>query len=177
MLYPPPPPPRQYYPVYPPRQPQYYVPEVGAELARNSLLKFPDVIYVDEKGKHNSSLSPVTPLLGQSNLPRPPSGCDKLECYYDCRLSLAGGGECGRAGGLVGVTRETGSSGGLTISGTNCLTCSSNRSRRLRRRITTASSALVGGRRSTTITIRNIRRTTMMTAETRMGTVGGVDSH
>ena len=53
MLYPPPPPPRQYYPVYPQRQPQYYVPEVGAELARNSLLKFPDVIYVDEKGKTN----------------------------------------------------------------------------------------------------------------------------
>ena len=52
-----------------------------------------------KKVNTTSSLSPVTPLSGQSNLPRPPSGCDKLECYYNCRLSLAGGGECGRAGG------------------------------------------------------------------------------
>ena len=56
MLYPPPPPPRQYYPppaqFYPQRQPQYYVPEVGVEVARNSLLNFPDVIYVDEDGKN-----------------------------------------------------------------------------------------------------------------------------
>ena len=39
-------------------------------------------------------------LSGQSQFPRPPSvrRCDKLQCYYDCRLSLAGGGECGRAG-------------------------------------------------------------------------------
>ena len=51
MLYPPPPPPaRQYFPLYPQRQPQYHVPEVGEELARNSLIKLPDVIYVDEDG-------------------------------------------------------------------------------------------------------------------------------
>ena len=43
------------------------------------------------------------PLSGNSNLVQPAvgvgdGGCDKLQCYYDCRLALTGGGECGRAG-------------------------------------------------------------------------------
>ena len=34
------------------------------------------------------------------------AGCDKLECYYDCRLALAGGGECGRAGKCLCYQRD-----------------------------------------------------------------------
>ena len=34
-------------------------------------------------------------LSGQSSLVV--GRCDKFDCYYDCRLALAGGGECGRA--------------------------------------------------------------------------------
>ena len=74
--------------------------------------------------------------------------------------------------GGVNVTRETGSSAGLTISGSNCPGYSKNTSQPGRERSNkTMNSGLAGEKRRTIITIRK----TTMTTTTTMVKVGGVD--
>ena len=79
------------------------MPEVGAEQAQQSLIRIPEVIYVDVSGEREQDSKNILYSVPGDLLnhpvrsdPAPEPGCDSLQCYYSCRLSLQAGGDCSR---------------------------------------------------------------------------------
>ena len=71
-------------------------------MAQQSLVRIPEVIYVDVSGERDQDSSNISLYSVPGDLlnhpvrsnPAPEPGCDSLQCYYSCRLSLQAGGHC-----------------------------------------------------------------------------------